>query len=77
MLHIVSLYIVAIPNSCVSKNYLSGPGYSKLTTSLINVLLKFQTLISDLCQYFSLKKCGKILQCKSFSHFINTKYQCI
>ena len=30
----------------------SGPGCSKLTTSLVNVLLKFQTLISQICQYF-------------------------
>ena len=34
----------------------SGPGCSKLTTSLVNVSLKFQTLISEICQYFLLKK---------------------
>ena len=28
------------------------PGCSKLTTSLVNVSLKFQMLISDICQYF-------------------------
>ena len=33
----------------------SGPGCSKLTTLLVNVLLKFQTLISQICQYFLLK----------------------
>ena len=55
----------------------SGPGCSKLTTSLVNVSLKFQTLISNICQYFLLKKCEKLLQCKSFSHFFNKKYQCI
>ena len=33
-----------------------GPGCSKLTTSLVNVSLKFQTLISQICQYFLLKK---------------------
>ena len=38
-----------------------GPGCSKLITSLINVLLKFQMLISDICQYFLLKKCEKLL----------------
>ena len=54
-----------------------GPGCSKLTTSLVNVLLKFQTLISNICQYFLLKKCEKLLPCKSFSHFFNKKYQCI
>ena len=46
-----------------------GPGCSKLTTSLVNVSLKFQTLISKICQYFLLKKCEKLLHCKSFSHF--------
>ena len=55
----------------------TGPGCSKLTTSLVNVSLKFQTLISQICQYFLLKKCEKLLQCKSFSHFFNKKYQCI
>ena len=57
----------------------SGPGCSKLTTSLVNVSLNFQKLISQICQYFSLKKCEKLLhflQCKSFSHFFNKKYQC-
>ena len=54
----------------------SGPGCSKLTTSLVNMSLKFQTLISQICQYFLLKKCEKLLQCKSFSHFVNKKYQC-
>ena len=40
----------------------SGPGCSKLTTSLVNVSFKFQTLISNICQYFLLKKCMKLLQ---------------
>ena len=57
--------------------YLSGPGCSKLTTSLVNVSLNFQTFISRFCQYFLLKKCEKLLQCKSFSHFFNKKFQCI
>ena len=52
-------------------SYISGPGCSKLTTSLVNETLKFQTLISQICQYFLLKKCEKLLQCKSFSHFFN------
>ena len=55
----------------------SGPSCSKLTTSLVNVSLKFRKLISHLCQYFLLKNCEKLLQCKSFSHFVNKKYQCI
>ena len=29
-----------------------GPGCSKLTTSLVNVSLKFQTLISEILHYF-------------------------
>ena len=33
-----------------------GPSFSKLTTLLINVSLKFQTVISEICQYFLLKK---------------------
>ena len=48
-----------------------GPGCSKLTTSLVNVSLNFQKLISQICQYFLLKKSEKLLQCKSFSHFFN------
>ena len=55
----------------------SGPCCSKLTTSLVNVLLDFQKLISQICQYFLSKKCEKLLQCKSFSHFFNKKYQYI
>ena len=54
-----------------------GPGCSKLTMSLVNKTLKFQTLISQICQYFLMKKCEKLLQCKSFSHFFNKKYHCI
>ena len=38
-----------------------GPGCSKLTMSLVNVLLKFETLVSEICQYFLLKKCEKLL----------------
>ena len=30
----------------------AGPGCSKLTASLVNVSLKFQMLISEICQYF-------------------------
>ena len=55
----------------------SGPSCSKLTTSLVNVSLKFQMLISNIRQYFLLKKCEKLLQCKSFSHFFNKKYRCV
>ena len=55
----------------------TGPGCSKLTTSLVKVVLNFQKLISQICQYFLLKKDEKLLQCKSFSHFFNKKFQCI
>ena len=48
----------------MDSSHRSGPGCSKLTTSLVNVSLKFQTLISQICQYFLLKKCEKLLQCK-------------
>ena len=34
-----------------------GPGCSKLTTPLVNVSLKIQTLIFEIFQYFVLKKC--------------------
>ena len=43
----------------------------KKTTSLVNVSLKFQTLISQICQYFSL------INMRSFSDFFNKNYQCI
>ena len=57
-------------------NYYSWAGCSKLTTSLVNVSLNFQTSISEKCQYFLLKICVKLLQCKSSSQFSNKKYQC-
>ena len=63
-----------MPVNDVLKRAQPGAGCSELTTSLVNETLKFQTLISQLCQYFLLKKCEK---CKSFSHFFNKKYQCI
>ena len=40
----------------------SGPSCSKLTTSLVNVSLKFQTLILQIHCYFLLKKCKNPLQ---------------
>ena len=50
-----------------------GPGCLKLKMSLVNISLKFHMLIhvSEICQYFLLKKCEKLLQFKSFSHFFN------
>ena len=41
---------------CVSK---TGPGCSKLTVLLFSVSLKFQMLISEICQYFLLEKNGR------------------
>ena len=63
--------------TCENYSESSGPGCSKLTTSLVNVSLNFQKLISQICQYFLLKKCEKLLQCKSVSHFFNKKFQCV
>ena len=51
-----------------------GPGCSKLTTSLVNVSLNFQKLISQMCPYFFVKKCEKLLHCKSFSQFFNKNF---
>ena len=51
-----------------------GLGCSKLTTSFVNPSLKFQTLISQLRQYFLLKKCESF--CKLLS-FFQQKYHCI
>ena len=69
----ISLVFNNFYENCISP----GPGCSKLTMSLVNVLLKFQTLITQTRQYFLLKKCEKLLQCKSFSHFFIKKYQCL
>ena len=55
----------------MNRTYSPGPGCSKLTTSLVNVSLKFEMFISEIRQYFLLKNCEKLLHCKSFSHFFN------
>ena len=50
----------------------TGPSCSKLTMSLVNVSLKFQTLISEIRHYFLLKKCAKaslIFSTKNISVF--------
>ena len=46
-----------------------GPGCSKLTTSLVNVSLKFQTLISEIRQYFLLKNMRSFCDAKAFLIF--------
>ena len=52
----------------------SGLGSSKLTALLVNFSLKSKWLIFEIHQYFLLKKCEKLLHCKSFSHVFNRKY---
>ena len=53
---------------CTMAWLIPGPGCSKLTTSLVNETLKFQTEISQICQYFLLKKkCEKLQKLLSFS----------
>ena len=73
---ILSPYQVVVASYLTDSHRRPGPGCSKLTTSLVNVSLNFQKLISQICQYFLLKQSEKLLQCKSFSHFFNKKYHC-
>ena len=71
----VSLGVEALGITPTSKKSVitQGPGCSKLTTSLVYVLLKFQPLISQICQYFLLKnlsaKAFKVFSTKNFSVF--------
>ena len=44
----------------------SGKGCSKLMTLLVNVSLKFQMFISQICQYFFLKKNVRLQKLFSF-----------
>ena len=53
--------------------YSPGPSCSKLTTSLVNETLKFQTLISQICQYFLLKKCEKLFAVQKLLSFFQQK----
>ena len=63
-------HFVAMHRVIMSEKY---RGQLFKTTLLVKVLLKFQTLISQKCQYFLLKICEKLLHCKSFSHFFQQK----
>ena len=45
----------------ICKSKTTGPASPKLTTSLVNVSSKFQTLISAICHYLLSKKCQKLL----------------
>ena len=62
------------PEELFRSSLIQGP---VVLTSLVNVSLKFQMLISGIYRYFLLEKCEKLLQCKSFFHFFNKKYWCI
>ena len=53
--------------------FISGSGCSKLTTSLVNVSLKFQTLISKIHPYFYRKKTKTLQKLLSFFN----KYICV
>ena len=57
--------------------YQTGPGCSKLTTTLVNILLKFQKLISEMCQYLLLKKMKEAFALQKLLSFFQQKYQCI
>ena len=51
-----------------------GPSCSKLRTLLVNVSsLNFKKLVSQICQYFLLKKCEKLLHCKASLSFFGQK----
>ena len=47
----------------------SGPGCSKLTMSLVNDLLKFQTLTSQIRQYFFVKNVKSFWNAKASLFF--------
>ena len=48
-----------------------GPSCSKVTTSLVNDSLNFRKLSSQICQYFLLKKCEKLLLSSFFQQKIS------
>ena len=56
----------------MSKDETPGPGCSKLTTSLVNVSLKFQFLISEIYQYFRWKNVRSFCSAKA-SFIFSTK----
>ena len=60
--------------NCPQNPFFSGPlGCSKLTTSLVNVLLKFQTVISKMCQYFFDEKMGEAFAVQKLLSFFQQK----
>ena len=75
-------FITAMLSALQQRLLHSGPSCSNLTMSLVNVSLKFQTLILQIHCYFLLKKCENPLHCKGFvrilctakdSHIFSTK----
>ena len=57
----------------LSSRVMFRPGCSKLTTSLVNETLKFQTFISQRCQYFLLKKNVKAFAVQKLLSFFQPK----
>ena len=51
----------------------TGPSCSKLTMSLVNETLKFQALISQICQYFLLKKMKEAFAVQKLLSFFQQK----
>ena len=60
----VNIYLFSV-NHSLGQLYKSGPGFTELTTSLVNVSLKFQKLISQIHQYFLLKKLRSFCSAKA------------
>ena len=73
------VFLVGYPFTFTLSLLHPGPGCSKLMTSLVNMSLKFQTLISQisryffvekLCEAFALPKLLSFLQQKISVHFV-------
>ena len=52
------IVMVCIFDQCIYFTTRPGPCCSKLMMSLFNISLKFQTLISNIRQYFFVEKCS-------------------
>ena len=58
--------LIADRIKCIDEEvYTSRPGCLKLTMPLVNIWLKFQTLMSEIRQYFLLEKCEKLCSAKA------------
>ena len=53
----------------MEKSTFTSRGWLFKTNDIVNDTLNFQKLISQICQYFLLKKCEKLLHCKCFLIF--------